>query len=297
MQLNELRVVSLNTWADCTGKIVEDALRLKEGAHVLCFQEVHRAPEHVPTYIRPAQPGKRPGFINTKLYHQLTEVLSDEFVGYYAPQMRGYLHDMEASAYPEVEYGNAMFVRKGLNHTYRDGFIYGQMGKVFDEKSGTPAGKTGQAVDIFDRHGSITVAHGHGAWFKSDKTSNFGWRKEQTEGILRLIAPDYDALKYLAANEAYRPRVLLVGDFNVVTATQTIKEISKSSVFGRTGGWHLNARNGVWRTRTHLYTGEIMEADHAFASHHLNATLTVDDTVNSDHAALIVYAALAANAA
>ncbi len=296
MQLDELRVVSLNTWADCTGKIVEDVIRLKEGAHVLCFQEVHRAPAHVPTHVTPRDKGKRTGYINTKLFDHIATALGDEFVGYFAPQMRGYLHDMEASEYPEIEYGNAMFVRKEIPHTYRDSFIYGYLGKTFDAASGTPAGKTGQAIDIHDADGVITVAHVHGAWFKSDKTSDFSWRNEQAAGILRLMAANYDHLDTIARDDNYRPRAILVGDLNVVTATKTVKLITSSVVFSRVGGWHLNARNGVWRTRTSHYTGDIMEADHAFASHELNATLTIDDTVNSDHAALIVHAKMRAGA-
>ncbi len=282
------RIVSLNTWADSTGLIISDVKRLKEGASVLCFQEVHHAPAGVPKYVEPKDPGKRVGPINTKLLADLHKVLDDEFVGYYAPQMTGYLHDSEVSDYPKIEYGNAMFVRKGINHVYRHNFIYGHMGKAYDARDRTPAGKTGQAVDIYDSEGTLTVAHVHGAWFESDKHTNFSWRDEQVRGIERLIAPDYDALHELAKYEHYRPRVILVGDLNVVTAHKTIKSLSKSLVFSRVGGFHLNARNRVWKTRTELYTGDIKEAGHAFASAALNARLRADMNVHSDHAALIV---------
>lgn len=287
-----LRTISLNTWGDCTGQIVPDVMRLQHSAHVLCFQEVYRSPVDVPEKLWPRIPGKRTGHINSKLFIHLSEALDREFVGYFVPQMRGFMHDIEPCDYPDLEYGNAMFVRRGLLHSYRDGFIYGHLNKTFDDPHGTPVGKTGQVVEIHDETGPITVAHAHGAWYKSDKTTNFPWRDAQAEGILRLMSPHYDVLDTLAANDDYQPRAVLVGDLNVVTASRTIKKIATSKVFSRVGGWHLNPRSGVWSTRTKLYTGEIREANHAFASHALNPRLTIDDTVQSDHAALIVDAEL-----
>ncbi len=284
MQTSALRTVSLNTWADNTGEILRDIKRHQQNAHVLCFQEVHDAAGAVPDKLRPRDPGKRTGPVNTRLFEQIANLLLPNFVGYYAPQMQGHLHDTEATEYEALQYGNALFVRRELEHTYRDAFIYGHPGKAFDDPPGTPVGKTGQAIDIITETGIITIAHGHGAWYRSDKTSDFAWRNEQVEGIRRLIAPP-------AANQndaAVQPRVIFVGDLNVVSATQTVCRLAKAREFGTTGAWHLNGQYRIFNTRTRLYTGDIKEADHAFATPSLQAKLWIDDTVQSDHAALIV---------
>jgi endonuclease/exonuclease/phosphatase family metal-dependent hydrolase len=282
MPTSKLKIVSLNTWGDSTGLILRDVLRLKQEADVLGLQEVHHSHAAVPLHIWPEDPGKRIGPVNTKLFAQLCSILCDDFVCYYAPQMEGYVHDTEMSIYPELQYGNALFVRRTLPHHYRDGFIYGFAGKLFDSPEGTPVGKTGQAIDIFDAHGQITVAHAHGAWYKSDKTTNFPWRQEQVAGLIRLMSAPH------TKHRAGASRAVLLGDLNVTSDTATIKDLIQAPVFGPQGAIHLNAQDKVQCTRTPLYTGTIKEADHAFASPCLGAKLQVDDGVASDHAALIV---------
>ncbi len=290
MQPELKEVVSLNTWAGSGGVgIYADVLRLAETADVLCLQEVHKAPAHYPHEIMPTSPGKRKGPLYTQLGNRIESMLADRFVAHYAPQLTGCYHDTERAPeeLAELQYGNLVLVRREFSHTHESAFINGEHGQLFDKKALTPAAKTAQRIEITDEKGTIRIVSGHGAWFASDKGDQ-PWRFMQAEKMLRLATFDYDALDELAKQDHYAPRVVLLGDLNVLSRTKVIREIKRSKVFGRVGADYLNARCGVWDTRTDLYTGEHREADHAFTSPRLEARLRVDKTVASDHAALIV---------
>ncbi len=284
------KIVSLNTWAGSGGNaIYADIIRLAETADVLCLQEVHKAPAHYPRTVMPSSPGRRKEPIHTQLGNRIESMLTERFVAHYAPQLSGCYHDIERApeAFAELQYGNLVLVRREFQHTHTSTFINGEHGQLFDKDTLTPAAKTAQCIEITDAKGTIRIVSGHGAWFASDKGDQ-PWRFAQAEKMLRLASPNYDTLDALAAHEHYVPRVVLLGDLNVLSQTKVIREIKRSKVFSRVGADYLNQRCGVWETRTELYAGLLREADHAFASPCLKAHLSADYTVASDHAALIV---------
>ncbi len=284
------KIISLNTWGGSGGtSIYKDILHLAETADVLCLQEVHRAPAHYPRTVMPSDPGKRQLPLHTQFGNIVESMLSDCFVAHFAPQLVGCYHDCERAPeeLSELQYGNMVLVRREFSHTHESTFINGELGQLFDAESMTPAGKTAQRIDITDGINVVSIVSGHGAWFRGDKGDQ-PWRLAQTEKLLRLASHDYDHVDTLALESDYLPRVVLLGDLNVLASTKVIQLIKKSKVFGRVGADYLNGRYGIWDTRTDLYTGVHREADHAFASPCLNAALAIDKSVASDHAALLV---------
>jgi len=284
-----MKIYSWNIWSGSLGEAPINDLRrfVTEEADIICLQEVHRAPQTVPRLLMPNDPGSRIAPLNSWLYQEIVDALGEGFAYYYAPQLKGCYHDCERAPYPELEYGNLLIIKRELRHTYRSGFICGNIQKLYNFKTGSPAGKTAQVVDVYDANGVITIGHGHGAWANGNK-GNTAWRNSQAINMLKLLDPHYSTLRQRAAKPDYYPRTLLVGDWNVTSSTRTVRRFRDSQVFGKSGGEHLNAKWGITDTRTCYYQKPIREADHAFASANLKANLTVDVTVASDHGALLV---------
>jgi hypothetical protein len=278
--------VSWNVWGGSGGDGLFSTLsELAQYVDVFGLQEVHNAPYTVPQRLMPAKPGDRLLPINTWLLREIETVVGPDFVSYYAPQLTGCYHDCEQAPYPDLCYGNVLLVRKRLTHCVRQGFISGELNKLTDRATSTPAGKTGLAVDLHDL--GITFCTGHGAWYYSDK-GNLPWRTEQAKRLLTLADPNYDQLTLRARDPSFQTSVILAGDLNVRRDTDMVSFIKQSRVFGPHGADYLNERFGSHDTRTRLYKKPDREANHAFASPHLQARLTILPEVSSDHAVLLI---------
>ncbi len=281
--MGNFRIVSLNTWGGTAGSgILANLSKFHhDGAHVICLQEVHDAPYDVPQYLKPSNGGHRIAPLNAWLRREIETILGDHYDSYYAPQLYGCYHDCEVSPYSSLRYGNLLLIRKELPHTYRSGFIVGEGPRLYDRLTGLPASKTAQVVDIFLDGKVLTVGHGHGAWANGHK-GNLPWRREQAARMLELLSSPHQ--------DKTDPHVVLVGDWNVTSDTETIEIFRTSSIFGPLGAEHLNVKFGIVDTRTKHYpqTKPTREADHAFASPILNARMSMDKWVASDHAATII---------
>lgn len=280
-----MKIISLNVWNGCISGIMDDIIRLAadDDLAVICLQEIHHAGSpDITKYLMPSDPGARPAPMNTHFLLELHAKLADSFNIHYSPQLNGLVHDCEVSEYPALQYGNVVMVRRTYTYHYRDGHIAGHDQKMYCFETRTPAGKTAQAVDLDWGGHRLTVGHAHGAWDQGHKGDN-AWRVQQADEILRLLDPG-NAWQW----PSYTPQVVLVGDLYVRSDTEMVRHIIRSPVFGPHGAEHLNHTAGVTDTRTAWYKKAGREADHAFASPGLRASLTLDDTVHSDHAALIV---------
>ncbi len=280
-----MRIASWNIWSGSMGIGVHHDLKriIEYGASIIALQEVHHAGcTSIPEFLTPLDPGSRKGPINTRFLIELYKHYGEMFNIHFAPQLVGCTHDCERSPHAKLQYGNVMMVRRSLEYRYRDGFIAGDANKLYCFETGTPAGKTGQAVTIRLPTGPLKIGHGHGAWANGHK-GDVPWRTEQANKLLTLLSQDNGFGDMGTVSQA-----VLVGDLNVRTDTEKVRQIKRSLVFGPAGAEHLNAKCNIWDTRTHHYAKEEREADHAFASPSLDGRLELMPDVHSDHAVLLV---------
>jgi len=270
-------VCSSNAWGGCLPNYVPYITDLARQADILCLQEVHKAHNiGVPERFMPKDPGGRTMPLNLHLFNQLKRELEAQFDCYFACQLHGYLHDIEATEH-DVSYGNAMFVRKGIGSiVYSETMPY-KRGEPANDGY-TAAHKSAQATVIKQGFQHILISHTHGAWWTSNKGDVMP-RREQFSNWSNWLSS-------LRARHGCTDAVLC-GDFNQTSDTDLITLMPYWEVFGTTPGRNLNAHHGITNTRTQHYKKAIGEADYMYASPALDPVLTIDHEVPSDHATLI----------
>lgn len=271
----------LNVWGGGEEGLLPYIKKVSESVDVFCLQEVHRTLINngkVPHHVLPTR-GKRERHNNIRLYNDLELILSSSHIGFYAPHMRG-LHDLEGESEDFIDYGLACFTKVALRpETVRAGMLHRQFGEFND---GQPASRNIVSFTVKSMGKRLLIAQMHGLWDESGK---------------RDIPARFIQSRKAAAHIANHRRdeawgadlpVVFGGDFNLTSDCMTLTKLIEGKFYGRSGGECLNHKFGVTDTRTPLYKKPVREADFVLASRSLQAKLTVDRNVPSDHAALIV---------
>lgn len=284
-----LRIMSLNCWAgQHYADLMKYLLQASYNCDVICLQEVHRCLDDTAVdRVMPQDPGTRTHPIRIKLFQELEQMLSSNFDCYFAPQLSGYLHDLERSEM-NVEYGNAMFIRKGLNmQAYESAIVFGEFNQPNEQLvGGLPSAKSGQLVSLLHRKQIHIISHFHGHWDQDGKVDTVH-REQQSARVLEWLEGE----KNNFPNQ--KIQLALMGDFNYTSDMQALARLRDSTVFGKTGGRHLN--KGLL-TRTRYYTDNpakkksSKEAGHVIVSHGLanESDLFIDLEAPSDHAAFFL---------
>jgi len=252
-----MKILSLNIWGGRAGK--EGLLNfLKEQSmtvDVFCLQEVWSAPyEH---YEGASAGGLviQHGDVMTNGLHDIASTLTD-FEYFFHP------HFMD-------NYGLMMLVRKSID-VLGSGEYW-----VHKQKGYMPEGDIGhharnmQYVTL--RHGvtDYTICNFHGLWNGKGKT-------DSEDRILQ-------SNRIVASLSAHTGEVVLMGDFNLLPETESIKLLETA------GLRNLITEYGVTSTRTSIYKKPEKFADYAFTS---SGVLVKDFTVLpdevSDHAPLLL---------
>ena len=277
-------VVSANIQAGEHGKkLLEHIKELGNKCDIICLQEVHRCvSESSPNQAFPTKPGARKQPIQIKLYDEIVALLPD-FDGYYAPQLHGYLHDLEKSEFP-TQYGNALFVRKKLPViSYHSGIVYGKFNQPNTQTDGgSPSSKSMQVISVMTNDGPLTVAHFHGFWHQGGK-NDYACRNEQSDKVLQMLHAHTSQLSPDEVN------IILTGDFNYQSHLKCMQKLVRSKLFGKDGGIHLN--KNIMDMRTEHYDtdkiGKPREASHMIISQSLShLTFWIDRNVPTDHVEL-----------
>lgn len=278
-----LRIMFLNTWG---GELWEDFRnflinnKVPENFDVFCFSEVHRLPDAKAPFIVPTLPGSRKNAIYACQYDALKDIIS-EHDGYHSAHGEYLLHDLERADVP-IRYGNAMFISNKFPHFFYSDMAFRQFNKIND---GKPAGRTIQGAIIYHGGDIYIVAHFHGIWT--------GGHKNDTDERLEQSRQVNTFLNHLAEkcrkNFGVEPKVILGGDFNLNSDTESLKIITRSEAFngkGRVLNWEFS----ITDTRTHYYTKEVREADFVIVSENVkvHSFSAPAEPAVSDHCPLII---------
>lgn len=274
-------IMFLNTWGGNVPGYYDYMQEAAQWVDVFCLSEVHNhAGER--TLHRFPEPSDRIGAIELKQFRILQDLLNDTHQGYFAESFRG-LHDEDVNH--ETPYGIAMFIRRTLR-------AYGVSSSLLNKEYGEPWNGSESASRVIQSAYLITegkkhlLGHTHGLWTPLGKVDNLQ-RMLQSRNILEHLA---SRLKEPFSASA-RNNVILGGDFNYTSGMKSLQVLRKSILFGPDGARVLNDHipDGD-NTRTEYYpsTKPHREADYVLTSAGLSATLKIDRTVPSDHAALIV---------
>mgnify|MGYP001192261324 CR=1 FL=1 len=286
--MENLRILFLNTWGGNVPGYFDWIEEHGAEADVLCLSEVHNGygPESVDLIRRV---NNRRGPVQVKQYQILSDLLRDTHQGYFAEAYRG-LHDCESA--DTVPQGLAMFIRRELR-SY--GISSTLLNREYDGIH-TPGAESGSRVIqssfiLPQDTDPILLCSLHGLWTPGGKVDTES-RHIQNDSILdhlcRRGSEPFSPLKGSA-------RVILGGDFNYTSAMAAFSRIKHWIYWGSGGAKVLNEQvPDGFNTRTELYDPDkpSLEADMVFTGRAIDAQLTVDRSVPSDHAALFVDVAL-----
>ena len=218
-----MKLVTLNIWG---GRVLQPLLELAKSKlgdnDIICLQEVYSSP-------RPAIGGVSQCTNNLE---QLRTLLPDHQV-VFAPSVRGIFPDQFDGDH--VDYGNAVFVRKGLKIIDSTNvFTVKEEGGHFDLTVGDDHPRSMQVVTIGIEDGQeLVVANYHGYWSNGPKTDD-ATRFAQSGKVNEILA-----------EHATKPTILC-GDFNLLPDTESFQMLAK-------GRNDLVTRYGLTSTRSKLY--------------------------------------------
>jgi endonuclease/exonuclease/phosphatase family metal-dependent hydrolase len=295
-------IITWNVWSGGHADFFTDFMRVAEHPQtaVLCLQEVNHAFDEdegkprTPLLAYPQNPGGRgKNGMRLRLFEELQHLLAGEYEGYFAPQLRGYLHDCEASQY-DVAFGQAMFIRRGIPHgPVTSSFSYGTKYQGNTERRlpdfgnvvvGKKSSKSIQLVQLTCADTPVILGNVHGFWSMAGKV-DCAERFVQNE----QIGAAFEA--YWRAHCRGHPPMLLVGDLNYTSNMVALSDLATRISHNGTSGEVLNRRFGVTDTRTKLYNKPVREADYVIACPDAAAlvrNLVVEHDAASDHARLRV---------
>ncbi len=194
-------------------------------------------------------------------------IMSDSFqkVGSILSGYKSYFHPQNLD-----NYGLSLFTKVGLTiRKVEDIFVDKERGYIVPpgEDPGTCASNIEYVILVREGRPNLTVCNFHGLWNGKGKTDT-PERLAQSEKILAF-------LKSLSGD------VVLMGDFNLLPDTESIKMLEDA------GYKNLIKEYGITSTRTSFYTKSEKFADYAFVSSGVEVTSfrVLPDEV-SDHAAL-----------
>lgn len=224
-----MKLITLNTWAGREKEPFEKFL----AAHapftdIFCFQEIFNDLDEeiaTDTYINHTEG-------NRHILKEIADILTD-FDVYFCPVASNV-------------YGIAIFLKKGME-IIASGEVMLYENPSFDpEEENSDHNRKMQWVHIKKDRKDVIVMNVHGHWDVSGKsdTSN---RLEQSKIINDFIQTTGTIPK------------ILVGDFNLLPETESIKMIEQNFT-------NLITKYNIPTTRTSLYKGDDKHADYAFVS-------------------------------
>ena len=249
-----MKIISLNTWGGRAGRdLILNFFRENKDVDVFCLQEIWSGGQEI------ARKYNELGDLSDVMYDFfdiVPEILSD-YNYYFRPHVGDH-------------YGLCIFVKKTIP-VEEEGEYF-----VHKDKDFTPddsVGIGGHARNLqFVKIGSdnpITIWNFHGLWNgqgKSDTQDRITQSKNITKALENTTGPH-----------------VLIGDFNLLPETKSVKIIENS------GMKNMITEYGIKSTRTSFYTKELKFADYAFVSpevEDVNFEVLPDEV--SDHSALLL---------
>lgn len=252
-----MRIVSLNTWGARVYQPLVDFLKREAGqTDIFCFQEVY----HTLTDRTNSGPHPQPRVDGLA---QITAALGSQFRVMYTPAERGY--DESGRVDFHLEFGNAMFVRKGIALREQDEvFVYQT---IDDVEEHTPSDQP-RAIQV-SRLEDYTIINFHGLWQKDTNKQDTPARLEQSRRLREVM-------------DRYPVRLILCGDFNLIPDGRSIAILEK-------GMKNLVKEYGITSTRSSLYAKPFRLADYILVSPDVEVTdfKVLSDEV-SDHLPLVL---------
>lgn len=263
-----MNITYLNTWVGKKPEEYESFLLEKAKTEdVFCLQEVVAF--------------HKQGFTDFGLMlHQwtLTENILKNFVGFHAVRQRDW-YDYEAylGVGDQVDYGNAIFVRKDIPILeYREKFILGHQNSGKEEIIQKTIPVVIQAVKVKKDASHLWIVNFH------DYYAGKGYGKFDTE---ERITQSQEIAKFI---QELSGEIILGGDFNINPDTQSLKIIESIPLE------NLISKYNIQTTRTSLYPKEKRDvwphADYVFVNNEVNVVdfkVDVDSDV-SDHAPMFL---------
>lgn len=224
-----MKLITLNTWAGREKVPFEDFLKTHAPfTDIFCFQEIFNdLDEETPTsnYITHDEG-------NRHILKEVADILTD-FDVYFCPVS-------------ENVYGIAIFLKKGME------IIASGEVMLYENPSFDPSDELNdhnrkmQWVHIKKDRKDVIVMNVHGHWDPSGKEDTLN-RLDQSKLINKFIE-----------STGVVPKIL-VGDFNLLPETESIKMIEKNFT-------NLITKYNIPTTRTALYTGDDKHTDYVFVS-------------------------------
>jgi len=248
-----MKLITLNAWGGRLHQpLLQSIKRLAGSVDVFCFQEVFSTETEA----------ELSNGAKMNLYQELKNILT-EYQAFYSMKSRGY--DYSGYIGKQVEFGNAIFVRKNIpvlaseelfeavthpNHDWKQTAV-AQAQLLLLEISGVPVG----------------LCNFHGLWVKDTNKRDIPERIEQSKQVR-------------AALDQLAPVGILCGDFNLLPDGESLKILGQ-------GLRNLIAEFGIASTRSEHYTKPMKFADYILTSPGItvHGLKTLPDQI-SDHLAL-----------
>lgn len=237
-----LRIVSLNAWGGRCWPALDRWLAA-ERPDILCLQEVTRAPQRSPPWLRYRDPFRE--------LDQRSDLFSDvsrclpAHQPWFAPAARGPLTDVNGRDWTS-EHGIACWVAPHLAVTERvQGFVHGRF--RCDGWGEEPVPRTMQAMRVEDPATGRTVVVGH----------LHGLRHPDGKGDVPDRAAQARRARALVEGLAGQGEgIVLSGDLNVLPGAETF------AILAEAGLRDLVQAGAIDDTRTALYAGDVRHADY-----------------------------------
>ncbi len=252
-----MKILSLNTWGGRAGReqLLDFFKEQAKTVDIFCLQEVWSASYEQYEGVSAGGLAIQHGDVMTNGLHEIASALPD-FEYFFHP------HFID-------NYGLMMLVRKNID-VLGSGECW-----VHKEKGFIPEGDIGhharnlQYVHIEYSGTPYTVCNFHGLWNGKGKTDSED-RIEQSKKIISALSQS-------------NGESILMGDFNLLPETESIKLLEKA------GLRNLVTEYGITSTRTSIYKKSEKFADYAFTSSHVTVKdfRVLPDEV-SDHAPLLL---------
>lgn len=273
-----LRILFLNTWGGELHQQLHQFYRTEE-FDVLCLTEIHRDFTGS-KFMKSTSSDSRKSEIWVDQYDAVKELLPYHD-GIFTPHGL-FLHDTQPCD-TGVQYGNAMFVSKHLTTPgIRTGMVFGTFNRM---NNGAPATRTIQGVMVIFEGQPYVIVHFHGLWTGKGKEDT-PERLEQSRRACEFL----EGLVVQCRQETrIEPKVILGGDLNLTSKTQSLAMLAGSYAFNRRGRI-LNEELDIPDTRTSHYHKEGREADYVIVSENVKVlSFTAPATPEvSDHRPLII---------
>lgn len=231
MYNNIMQLITLNIWG---GKVYDPLTKFlnkhKKNTDIFCFQEVFRSDRDVITHGS-----------HSNIIEDLIKLLS-EFEYYYSPTATG--HDTRGKVDFPLEFGQATFVKKGLNvKSQGEIFVHKKFGEVGDYY---PDGRVNFPRNFIfteiEKDGkSFFVLNLHGFWAPAPKIDNEE-RFIQSQKILNFI-------------EEKKLPTVVAGDFNLRIETKALQMFEDNEMR------NLVKESKAATTRSKLYDPDYRKED------------------------------------